>query len=109
MAIPARNSGIGPHRRRTYTPDPTTAGTDYSGLSKEQLVALAKEKELPTSGTKADLIERLTAHEAETDDQEQAQADLRVAENTQTTEEVPSEETTTTEPLAEGRDTSEEN
>ncbi len=42
---------------------------DYSSLKKDELVKLAEKRELDASGTKAEIIERLEADDAEEDDE----------------------------------------
>lgn len=60
-SLPAATDDAGPlDASPAHAPAPSPA-SDYAGLTVPQLRAAAKERELPTGGTKTDLIERLTA------------------------------------------------
>lgn len=55
-----------PRRRKPPPPQEDEPEPDLGSLSKADLVALAEAADLPTSGTKADLIERLRAADHQT-------------------------------------------
>lgn len=58
------------------TGEDTTEEIDLTKLSKDELVKLAKERDLPTSGSKADLIDRIAlAAEAEEESDEETDSE----------------------------------
>lgn len=57
-AVPAAATGAGP---QAATPPPDGPAPDYDALTVAQLREAAKERRLPVGGTKAELVERLTA------------------------------------------------
>lgn len=66
--VPEVNSpdpgGAGEHDDTPTAPGGTTGEADYEDLTKSQLEEMLEERDLPKSGTKPELIERLKAHDA---------------------------------------------
>lgn len=80
--IPSTNSGMGPrgpHRTRYYPDVPQPAPAGLADLGKPDLVELARERGLPVSGSKLDLIERLEADSQEPESEPDETAEAAVA------------------------------
>ena len=62
MPVRYSNESSGPSTRRVEMLEPTvTVRTDFAKLTKAELVAVAELRGVATSGTKAELLARLTA------------------------------------------------